>query len=201
MNSPLFSPCLHLIFAFVQVVGWVPGFLVPVLPAAFPSNYQTGKSSWHLILFTSVLKSSNFSFTQNEFLVKILKNLSRKHPKGYILASVIQTNDIFSGIWRWKFLWGNILITKKVRNNESNLTHHKITLEWNQEKISRQRGRPLHQDSFRRDVSLLFVFISLALVPNRMLLKNLVPRNECAHAFLEGLLFYVFNWISPHLSP
>ena len=26
--------------------------------------------------------------------------------------------------------------------------------------------------------------------------KNLVPRNECTHAFLKGLLFYVFNWIS-----
>ena len=29
--------------------------------------------------------------------------------------------------------------------------------------------------------------------------KNLVPRNECAHAFLKGLLFYVFNWISLYL--
>ena len=67
-------------------------------------------------------------------------------------------------------LRGNILITKKLKNNESNLTHHKITLEWNQEKISRQRGRP--QDSFRQDVSLLFVFISPTLVRNRMLLKK-----------------------------
>ena len=67
-------------------------------------------------------------------------------------------------------LRGNILITKKLKNNESNLTHHKITLEWNQEKIGRQRGRP--QDSFRQDVSLLFVFISPALVRNRMLLKK-----------------------------
>ena len=69
-------------------------------------------------------------------------------------------------------LRGNILITKKLKNNESYLTHHKITLEWNQEKISRQRGRPPHQDSFRQDVSLLFVFISPALVRNRMLLKK-----------------------------
>ena len=29
--------------------------------------------------------------------------------------------------------------------------------------------------------------------------KNLVPRNECTHAFLKGLLFYVFNWISLYL--
>ena len=71
-----------------------------------------------------------------------------------------------------KLLWGNILITKKLKNNESNLTHHKIIFEWSQEKISRQRGRPLHQDSFRQDVSLFFVFISPALVPNRMLLRK-----------------------------
>ena len=70
-------------------------FLAPVLPAAFPSNYQTGKSSgqtaigeswwkiiWHLLLFTSVLKSSNFSVTQNEFLIKILYNLSQKTLNG-----------------------------------------------------------------------------------------------------------------------
>ena len=112
---------------------------------------------------------------------------------GYILASVIQTKDIFQGIWRWKLLWGNILITKKLRNNESNLRHHKITLEWNQEKISRQRGRPLHEDSFRQDVSLLF---HLPWYQIGCYSKNLVPWNECTHAFLKGLLFYVFNWIS-----
>ena len=76
-------------------VHGVSFFLAPVLPAAFPSNYQTGKSSgqtaigeswwkiiWHLLLFTSGLKSSNFSVTQNEFLIKILYNLSQKTPNG-----------------------------------------------------------------------------------------------------------------------
>ena len=134
-SPPLSSACLHFIFAFVQVVSWVHGFLAwnfvyvfqlpsfsplpcspyvvvgpllqlpsvhgvsfflaPVSPAAFPSNYQTRKSSgqtaigeswWkilgHLLLFTSGLKSSNFSVTQNEFLKKVLKNLSKKTPNG-----------------------------------------------------------------------------------------------------------------------
>ena len=104
---------------------------------------------------------------------------------GCILASVIQTKDIFQVIWRWKLLSGNILITKKLRNNESNLTHHKIIFEWSQEKISRQRGRPLHQDSFRQDVSLLFVFISPALAPNWISLCLIAIKFVCLR-FLES---------------
>ena len=54
------------------------------------------------------------------FWKKYLKIFQRKHPMEYILASVIQIKDIFQGIWRWKLLWGNIPITKKLKNNESN---------------------------------------------------------------------------------
>ena len=66
-------------------------------------------------------------------------------------------------------------------------------------KYSGREGGPCTKTRLEKMSAFCLFFFHLPWYQIGCYSKNLVPRNECAHAWLKGLLFYVFNWISLYL--